>query len=206
MKILKILLASTVIWLFMIQVPAMAQASNTPDYIVLQTGDTLYGQVKHIRETGVRPKYYKKIRLTNTRGKQKKYKRKEVVAFRVNKVHYQGFWLSQSSRGIQFVNPRYDIDPQKGKKYFLRVISKGKLSHYHLEWWEQGESAMSWMDLLKKEDDSFLIRANQGLLGLKRKVLAKYFLNCPRLEEQIKKRQLKKVREVVNFYNSHCAH
>ena len=183
-----------------------AQTNLSLDYIVLNTGDTLYGKVQHINQRKVTPRFYKKIRLINTRGKQKKYKRADVAAFRVSNVNYEGFWLSQTSRGVVVVNPRYDIDPQNGEKHFLRVINKGKLSHYYLEWWEQGDAGSNWMDLLRKEKDQFLMRATQGLLGLKRKTLAKYFLDCPKLSQQITKRQLRKVEEVVNFYNNHCAY
>ncbi|HAS43875.1 MAG TPA: hypothetical protein DCS93_25585 [Microscillaceae bacterium] len=182
-----------------------AQTSHSLDYIVLNTGDTLYGKVKHINQRKVSPRYYKKIRFTDTQGKRKKYKRSDIAAFRANNTHYEGVWLSQSSRGVILINPRYDIDPQNGEKHFLRVISKGKLGHYYLEWWEQGESGSSWMDLLKKEGDQFFIRATQGLFGLKRKTLAKYFSNCPALKEQIQQKRIRKISQVVNFYNKHCA-
>jgi len=183
-----------------------SQTHRSLDYVVLNATDTLYGKVQHINQRKTTPQYYKKIRFTDIQGKRKKYKRSDVTAFRVDNVNYEGFWLSQSSRGVVLVNPRYDIDSQNGEKHFLRVINKGKLSHYYLEWWNQGESSSSWMDLLRKEGDQFFIRATQGLFGLKRKVLAKYFVDCPNLKEQITQRQLRKVQQVVNFYNSHCAH
>lgn len=203
---MKILFAITTVLLLSTSTLLNAQSSNTLDYLVLNFGDTLYGTVKHINDRGVTPEYYKKIRLTDAYNKKKKYKRKDVSAFRVNNITYEGFWLNQSSQKIVFLNPKYDIDPQNGEKYFLRVISKGKLSHYELEWWEQGESTLMWMDLLKKEKDPFFIRGTQGLLGLKRQLLVSYFANCPDLKEQIKKRQLNKIRQVVDFYNSHCIH
>jgi hypothetical protein len=177
-------------------------SQETLDCLVLNSGDTLNGNVKHIDQSGVNPKFYKKIRLADIYGKLKKHKRSDVSAFRMNNDIYEGFWLSQSSLKIIFSNHKYDIDQQNGEKYFLKAISKGKLSHYELEWWEQGESSSLWMDLLKKEEDSFFIRATQGLLGLKRKVLINYFSSCPDLKEQIQEGQLRKVREVVEFYNS----
>ncbi len=201
---MKTLFTITTLLLLSTQTSLVAQTSHTIDYLVLNVGDTLYGKVKHIDEGSVNPKYYKKIRFTDTHGKQKKYKRKDISAFRVNNTIYEGFWLNQSSQKIIFLNPKYDIDPQKGEQIFLKMISKGKLSHYELEWWEQGESTLWWMDLLKKEEDQFFIRATQGLLGLKRKVLINYFSNCPELKEQIEQRQLNKVWQVVHFYNSKC--
>ncbi len=60
------------------------------------------------------------------------------------------------------------------------------------------------MDLFKKEEDQLFIRATQGLLGLKRKVLMDYFSNCPNLQEQIQQKHLTKPWQVVEFYNGHC--
>lgn len=182
----------------------VAQNSNTLDYIVLNNNDTLYGSVKHVNQKSVNPEFYKKIRLTNTNGHKKKYKRKDVSAFRVNTINYEGFWLSQSSEKIVFINPRYDINSQNGEQYFLRVISKGELSHYHLEWWDYESTGLMWMDLLKKKKDQFFIRATQGFFGLKRKVLINYFLNCQDLKEQIKQKKLKNVQQVVDYYNTYC--
>ncbi|WP_299453306.1 hypothetical protein [uncultured Microscilla sp.] len=203
MKIIKIFtLLTTLLW---INLPtSRAQTSHSLHYIVLNSGDTLYGKVEHVNQRKVTPRYYKKIRFTDTQGNRKKYKRANVAAFNVNNTNYEGFWLSQSSRGITLLNPRYDIDPKNGERHFLRVISKGKLSHYYLEWWEQGEAGSSWMDLFRKEEDQFFIRATQGLFGLKRKTLVKYFFDCLSLQEKIKKKQIRKVSQVVDYYNKTC--
>lgn len=190
--------------LLSLQTVLLAQSDDTSDYLVLNAGDTLYGTVEHVDQRGVNPKYYKKIRFTNTDGHQKKYKRKNVAAFRVNNTLYEGFWLHQSSQKIMLLNPRYAIDSEEGERYFLKLVSKGKLSHYQLEWWEQGESTLMWMDLLKKEEAQFLIRATQGQFGLKRKVLGDYFQECPALKEQILHRQFNEVMQIVDFYHSHC--
>lgn len=190
--------------LLVIRIPLIAQKSNSTDYLVLISGDTLYGEVKHINRNGFNPEYYKKIRLRNNEGKRKKYRREAVLAFRVNSESYEAFWLSQSTQGIVFLNPRYDINSRNGERYFLKVVSKGNLSHFELEWTEQGDSAISSMDLLKKEEDPFFIRATQGIFGLKRKVLLDYFLNCPDLIEQIERKQLNEVRQIVRYYNSYC--
>ena len=179
-----------------------AQKSHTSDYLVLISGDTIHGDIQHVNDN--KTTYYKKIRLTETNGNKKKYKRKDVLSFQVNNTIYEGFWLSQSSEKMALFNSRYTINSKNGERYFLRVISKGVLSHYHLEWFEQGESGVMWMDLLKKENEPFFIRATQGIFGLKKKVLIKYFQNCLNLKEQITQKQLKTVAQVVDFYNNYC--
>lgn len=182
-----------------------AQSNINLDFLVTNSGDTLYGKVRYIDRSHLNPKYYKKIRFIDNSGQKKKFKKKDISAFRVNNIIYEGFWLNQTSKKFQLLNPKYDIDIRNGEKYFLKLVSKGHLSHYELEWWEQGESTLLWMDLLKKEEDQFFIRATQGLFGLKMKVLSDYFSNCLKLKEKIIKKDFNKIWQIVDFYNKQCS-
>jgi hypothetical protein len=181
-----------------------AQNQENADYLVLKTGDSIFGTVEYINHKGVSPKYYKKIRVRNAEGKRKKYNKKEVSVIRVDKVIYEAFWLVQTNQMNNIFSSVYYIVPKKGELYFLRLISNGVLSHYHLEWYEQGESSLMWMDLLKKEEDQFFIRATQGIFGLKRKALANYFEDCPDLKAKIIQKQINEVWQVVDYYNNNC--
>lgn len=203
-NVMKIIFTFNTILLISMQTALVAQTSDALDYLVPNFGDTLYGTVKHINQKTVNPEFYKKIRITDTNGKKKKLKRKDVSAFRISATNYESFWLNQSSEKIVFLNPKYDINSQNSEQYFLRVVSKGRLSHYQLEWWGQEENTLSCMDVLKKDKDQFFMRANQGLFGLKRKVLIKYFSNCPDLKEKIEEKRISEVDQLVDFYNSNC--
>ena len=187
-----------------------AQNDFASDYLVLHMSDTVYGKVAHIKEGGFGGRrFHKKIRITNARGKTKKYQRRDVSSFRVDGVVFESFWLYQESQSLitgTLGNPKYTIRVNQGEQHFLRVVSKGKLSHYQLEWFEQGNSTLWSMALLKKEGDSFLIRADQGLFGLKRTALQRYLSNCPELGKAIQQKQIRKVRQVVEWYNKGCAH
>jgi hypothetical protein len=187
-----------------ISIGSFAQTYDALDYLVLKTGDTIYGNIEYKKDSGVNYKYLNKIRLTNALGKQKRYKRDQVVAFRTNNLIYEGFWLNQESERLVLLNPRYNMDNENSDYYFLKVMSKGNLSYYQLEWWEQGESLLMSMDLIKKEKDQFFIRATQGLFGLKRKVLSSYFNGCPGLVLKIQQKQLNQVFQVVDYYNNNC--
>ncbi len=183
----------------------LAQNRVLSDFIVLYNNDTLFGKVEYIDERGAGRDFYKKIRLTDPEGKRTKYKRKNIAEFRVNGSQYKSFWLiqpEQSSLALRLLNPQYNIDPEIGKQEFLKLVSSGKLSWYELEWFDQGNSVLCSMSLLKKEDDSFLIRADQGILGLKKKVLTDYFFDCPMLQDRISQKHFTTVKEVVTFYNS----
>ncbi|UII75766.1 hypothetical protein LV716_16110 [Flagellimonas sp. HMM57] len=182
-----------------------AQNGQQNDYLVLQTGDTLYGKVGYINEKAVNRDFHKKIRLTDAQGKTKKYNWKQVSGFRWDGFDYESFWLSKNSpSGLTLTEPRHDIDYSDGTQFFLKVISKGNVSHYELEWFNQGNSTLWSKALLKKKKDPFLIRADLGLLGLKRKVLHKYFSDCPELQEKLEQKEFRKVSEVVAFYNGNC--
>lgn len=200
----KLIVVGATLLMFSTAGSLFGQVGNLADYLVLTPGDTMYGKVEYLNERGLSPRFYKKIRITNINGKRKKYPAKKVVAFRSGSTAFEAFWLSQTSTKITLVNPRYDIDREAGERQFLRVVTKGKLSHYMLEWWDQGEASLNSMDLFKKSEDAFFIRATQGVFGLKRKVLARYFKDCPGLVTQISERHLKEASQLVGYYNSNC--
>lgn len=187
-----------------LQLSVIAQSKIKSDYLVKANGDTLYGKVSFRDSDRFNPKDLKKIRLIDLEGKKKKYKKEDVVAFRSDDRVYEGFWLNQTSERIQLVNPIYNIDSDNGEWQFLRVIIKGQLSHYQLEWYEQGESRLHSMDLLKKNSDDFLIRATQGIFGLKKQVLKAYFSECSELAKKIENKEIKDVQGVVTFFDDNC--
>lgn len=180
-----------------------AQAKSNADFVVLHTGDTLFGKVSHINTSGVSDTYYKKIRLTELNGKRRKISRKKICAFRSNNMNYEAFLLKETTR-IFRLNTTYSIVNKKGKLHFLKVISKGALSHYQLEWIEQGTSNIQSMDLLIKTNDLFFIRATQGIMGIKSNVLIEYFADCPLIQSEISKKKFSSISEITQFYNSVC--
>lgn len=183
-----------------------AQDKYINDYVALYTEDTIYGNVEYINES--KRQFHNKIRIKDHNGKQKRYSRKEVVAFRKDNEYYVSFWLKQPSLSFNFksfVNPFYNIDMKKGEQHFLKLIQFGNLSRYELEWFEQAETRLHVMTLFKKADDIFLIRADQGIFRLKTKVLLDYFKDCITLQEKIRDKVFKKVEEIVEFYNDNCS-
>lgn len=182
-----------------------AEAQHNTDYLVLVTGDTLYGKVEHVKEEFASSSYYKKIRITNARGKTTRHKRKDVQAFKKYSKTYKSFWLSRANTAYGFSTTHYSINTAgQGKQHFLFELTVGAISHYHLEWWEQGDAGINWMDLIVKQGDTTMIRPTQGLFGLKRKVLNDYFTDCPELQKLINDKQIRKIEQVVDYYNGNC--
>lgn len=196
--------ALIVFFLLIIQSASSANNAKELDYVVLFNGDTLQGSVIHVNKKSFSPRYLKKIRYTDTNKKSHKINRKEILAFRVDGVIYESFWLKRSSKKFTLDNPIYTINQKSGKQHFLRLVNSGIISHYQLEWWEQGESTPMSMDLLKKEQDQFLIRATQGVFGLKRKTLSRYFSECAELRSGIEQRRYNTIQEIIDKYNTGC--
>ncbi len=201
---IKIMSASCILSIFFMFNSISAQENKLSDYIVISVSDTLYGKVSHINEKAFSPQFYKKIRFTDQMGKLKKIKRSNILAYKIDHEIFEGFWLKPSLQNGLFGNLIYILDVQKGERHFLKVLQRDKLSHYRLLWWEQGESLLMSMDLFKKKNDNFFIRADQGVFGLKRKSLVKYFEDCIELSEQLENKKIKEAYEVEDFYNNNC--
>ena len=181
--------------------PLLAQPA---DYLVLTSGDTLYGQVQFLAPPASDRVYLKKISLITSKQKTK-FRLKEISAIHSNSTTYRLFRLENK---VALPNPfreYFHLNGNEGQLYVLKLIQQGQLSHYEWQWKEQGESTLTSTDLFIKSNDDYFIRATQGLLGLKRKALADYFTDCPELVRLLQEKQLNTPAQVVNFYNRQCS-
>lgn len=176
----------------------------TTDFLVTNTGDTIRGSVVDIGISGFNPRYLKKIRVTRLNGKTVKINRKKVHSFQKAGFMYEAFYLRGASSKFALVTDTYHITKNKGKLYFLKCIKKGPLSHYHLEWFEQASASHNYMDLLIKTGSGSFIRATQGVLGLKRSLVAAYLSDCKELNQLILAKKTTKLPEIIDFYNNQC--
>lgn len=185
----------------------IAITNNEPlDTIVLVTGDTLYGKVDYFKEGFAWSEFYKKIRLTDTKGRKKRFKRKKVLSYSVNGDEYESFRLDLETKLFhngRLFDTKYYID-QNGGQHFLKVKSKGKLSHYQLEWIDRDNNDLESMGLIKKAEHGFFIPAENGLSRVLRRVVSDYLSNCPEVQSKIMEKEFKYVFQVVDFYNENC--
>lgn len=176
------------------------------DNIVLVTGDTLYGKVDYFKEQYVFSEFYKKIRLTDTNGRKRKFKRKKVLSYRVDGYDYESFKLDAETklfRNDRYLDTKYYIDPN-GVQHFLKVITKGKLSLYKLEWIDHDNNGLRSVDLIKKAHDKSFIPANRMLGRVAKKTVSRYLSDCPEIEKKVIEKEFKYVSQVVDFYNENC--
>lgn len=182
--------------------------SNTEslDNIILVSGDTLYGKVDYVKEQFVFSEFYKKIRLTDTNGRKRRFNRKKVLSYRVDGYDYESFTLDQETklfREGRYLDTRYYID-RNGVQHFLKVIRKGKLSLYELEWIDRDNNDLRSVDLINKAEDKFLLPANNMLRRVAIEAVSGYLSDCPEIQKKIMQKDFKYVFEVVDFYNENC--
>ena len=165
-------------------------------YIVTNENDTLIGLVKDRKEPPF-GKLYDKVIFKKGR-KKKKYGPKDIIAYKRGYNQFESLWIQDNTYPFQ---GKYLSNPNYGNKEFLKVIVKGYLSYYH---WEFEDSESDYIDaigLYKREDEDSFARVSQGIFGLKKKYLAKYFRDYPDLASKIEYGELKDPVEIVRIYN-----
>jgi len=176
------------------------------DNIVLVKGDTLFGKVDYFKEGFAYSEFYRKIRLTDTNGRKKRFKREKVLSYRVNGYEYESYLLDEETKLFEngrLFDSRYYIDPN-GIQHFLKVKSKGKLSHYEVEWVDYDNNDLESTSLIRKSVDKFFVPAENALSQVVKKAVSNYLSDCPEIQKKIIQREFKYVFQVVDFYNENC--
>jgi len=173
-----------------------AQKDFHSGYIVTNENDTIIGFIKDRKEPPF-GKLYDKVVFKKGR-KKKKYGPNDIIAYRRGNDQYESLWIQDNTYPFQ---GKYLSSPNYGSKSFLKVIVKGYLTYYH---WEFEDSESDYIDTIgfyKREDEDFFARASQGIFGLKKKSLAKYFQDYPDLVSKIEYGEIKDPVEIVRIYN-----
>lgn len=181
---------------------AMAQKEITykPGYVVLLNGDTLNGQVMD-RDEGSFGGLLNKVKFRPDKGWRKKYKPSQLLSYKRGSDLFRTIWLSSEN---DFFKQNYYSEPGRGEQVFVKVIYSGSLELYHREWTDEDNWTISFMPLIRKAGDRVLIRATQGIFGLKKKRLAEYFADCPKLAMAITEKEISTVEELIELYESSC--
>jgi hypothetical protein len=167
-------------------------------YIITLQGDTIHGRVKD-RSDGFRTKLYPKIRFRKPGGLTKKLSPRQIRGYYTEASGlYESQWFEKQQR---FLRMDYFSVTGVGQKRFLKVVVRGKLSLYHLEFTDFDNSAVDYLQLFRLEGDNRYVRASQGVLGLKKKLLSDFFKDYPELVEKINSGSLKSAFQVAQFFN-----
>ncbi|MFN2396707.1 MAG: hypothetical protein ABR597_13580 [Bacteroidales bacterium] len=170
-------------------------------YVVNLENDTLYGKIKD-RKPGLFPEIYQKIRFKKEGSHfRKKYNPNQIIGYKAGERVYESIGIERESH---LLRTRYIITPNS-QKSFLRVVQKDNLSYYHWEYIDNESNTLGYIPLLHKEGRTAMVRATQGILGLKKKILSEYFSDCPELVRKIEKKEIRTPEDVLEFYGYLCA-
>lgn len=174
-----------------------AQKGYEPGYVITQSRDTLQGLVKDRKEEPF-ARIYKKIRFKGKGIFSKKFSPEKILGYKRGEDVFESHWIEVSSR---FLRTEYLSRENLGEQHFLKVRERGFLSFYQWEWLDQESNTVDEIDLFKRRDEDYFIRVTQGIFGLKKNLLEKYFEDCPELLEKIHSKELRQPSEIARFYN-----
>jgi hypothetical protein len=179
--------------------PLMGQ--RQPDwqegYVVKLSGDTLYGKVRD-RSTGAFGSLYNRIRF-KPHGKwgRRRYQPANLLSY---KRGVDRFVVLQTISVSQFLRTYIRVVEEGGQPGFYKVVAEGPLSLYHQEFSDPDNNFIDFIPYLKREGKSELIRATQGIFGLKKKRLSEFFRDRPDLVEKINNGTFKHPLDLVEAY------
>lgn len=177
---IKGLRSAILIFICLLTQKSVAQNGFEEGYVITNTNDTLYGKISD-RKTGAFGGIYDKIRFKRKR-KKKRFSPKQIKGYKMGDTYFNSLLLNDEMT-------------------FLKVVSEGYLTHYIFELQEQGEQLVLDIDYLQKGPNGQLVRATQGIFGLKRKRLIGLLNDCPELVKKIQNKEFKRLSQVVDFYN-----
>lgn len=177
-----------------------AQRFYEPGYVVLCSGDTLFGKIKDRRPAPF-VEIYRQVRFRNGGIFPKKFSPREILQYRAGEREYESLWIS---RPFSLLDARMISIPGRGRQEFFRVLVRGPLSLYMQENFDIESGYYDDIPYLKREDKKEYVRATQGIFGLKRKLLAEYFDDCPAMQKALEEKEVRTVSEVLEIYQQHC--
>jgi hypothetical protein len=137
--------------------------------------------------------------LIKTNGKilAKKYRPRQISAYTIGDRQFVS-WRVQRSNSI--FQESYTVNA--GNEYLIfELLQSGHLTVL-LAYFVDDDRWIQSTPYFMKENDVLIVRATQSLLGLKRKLLADYFRECPELVELIRDKKITTPKEVAIFYNN----
>lgn len=181
-------------------VMAFAQSGGfAQGFVVKNNGDTLRGAIKD-RTAPPYERKYKKIRF---RGKglpsARYYSPRKIVRYCIGSECHQSLWMYSKRK---FVYETHISQSGEGDKVFMKIVVDGYLSLYYYEFNDAESHTIDYIPFYKRKDETEVVRVTQGIFGLKKQLLAKYFEDYPALADKIEKGVLKSPIEIAEYYNS----
>lgn len=175
---------------------SFAQSDWKEGYVVLNSGDTLHGMTRD-RNTGPFGGMYGKVKLKRSGKVKKTYKARDIQGYACGEVRVVTL---QTQSPNSLLRSELLLAPEQGVPRFFRVISEGPLTLYHEEFTDPDDFWINFIPWFKREGSPQMVRATQGIFGLKKKALASFFADKPDLVEQIQQGKLRTPEQVVEAF------
>ena len=185
------------IFLFIISITtSFAQKNYFDGYVILQKNDTVYGKIKD-RKPGSFGSLYVKIKFKPYKGHSKKYNADDILGYKSGKSIFESKWFKNTNSKLY---PSAQSSANIGDKRFLKLITKGYLSYYYDEYYNE-DGNLDAIGYFKRDNQAEMVFVRTGIFGVNKKQLITYFDDCPELQNQLRKKTIKTPKEILNFYN-----
>ena len=178
-------------------VPAQTTAYED-GFVVLKEGDTLFGQIRDRTEEPF-GKLFKKIKFkTKGRWFTKRFAPSDLLAYKKGPHRFESKWIEERFEAFKMT---YMSRKGQGEEVFLKVVLQGKLTYYESEWRDPDSGYYRQIPFFQMKNNPELVRVTQGLLGLRRKAVANYLKDDPKLAKRILSGEALSVLDIVKLYN-----
>lgn len=162
------------------------------DCVVTLQGDTLFGKVID-RKTGFRDQKFKAVKYRGE-GLPKKFKPHQILSYTANERVFVSFCVER--RGV--FDQQLHILQGKANEFLHKEFQQGDFILFNRVFNdEDGIESVPYCYLVGQRH---MVRATQGVLGLKRAQLATYFHAYPLLVNQIQDKSVNSVADLLRFF------
>lgn len=165
--------------------------------VTLKNGTILHGEVANIKN-GFRDELLDRVRIKPS-GKvlAKKYHPRKILGYSMGDRQFVSLRVQRNNA---LFKEMYTI--HAGDDYKIFELQKGGHVSIYLEYFVDDDLWIRSVPFFLKKDELLMVRATQGLFGLKRKLLSGYFGDCPPLIELIEEKKITTPEEIAIFYNN----
>lgn len=177
---------------------AFAQPGNfAAGFTLKNNGKMLRGELKD-RSQPPFDKKFKKVRFRTKGITVRKFGPGKISRYCIADDCYESIRID---RQRSYIRETFNSERGKGEKVFVKVVVDGYLSLYYFEFNDPESHTIDFIPLFKRKNETELVRVTQGIFGLKKQLLSRYFADSPELVANIMNGTLKTPIEIAEYYN-----
>lgn len=172
------------------------QLNYEPGTVTLRNGEVLEGNVANMR-LGFRDELLPRIRIKEPgRLRARKLNPRQITEYTMGDRRFLSLRVQRNNAIFQ---ESYTVNA--GNEYMIFELHRTGHLNILLAYFLDDDMWIQSAPYFMKEGDDLIVRATQGIFGLKRKLLADYFKDCPQLVEFIQEKEITTPKEVAIYYN-----